>query len=71
MGVDIRIADVPLSIIVGTVVEVGLDFHLADSLLGDIGKELLLDLIPVDQSQRLVFLVLRHKGAGESDDLAH
>ena len=51
--------------------EIGLHFLLAGALFGNIGEKAFFRLIPVDQSQRLVFLVLRHEGAEESDDLAH
>ena len=71
VGVDIGIADIPLLIIVGATVKVRLHFLFANALLGDIGEKAFFLFVPVDQCQRLVFLVLRHKGAEESDDLAH
>ena len=71
VGVDIGIADIALLIVIGAVMEIGLHFLFANALLGDIGEKAIFRLIPVDQRQRLVFLVLRHEGAEESDDLAH
>jgi hypothetical protein len=71
VGVDIGIADIPLFIVIGAAAKIRLHFLLADALFGNIGEKAFFRLIPVDQSQSLVFLVLRHKGAEESDDLAH
>ena len=71
VGVDIGIADIALLIVIGAAAKIRLHFILANALLGDIGEKALFLLVPVDLNESLVFLIFRHKGTEESDDLAH
>ena len=71
MRVDIRVAEIPLFIVIGAVMEIGLYFLLAHALLGDVGKKAFFRLVPVNLGKCFIFPILRHKGTEKGDDLSH
>lgn len=63
MRVDIRVAKIPLFIVIEAVMEIGLYFLLAYALLGDVGKKAFFRLVPVNLGKCFILPMIRHKGS--------
>lgn len=70
MRVDIRVAKIPLFIVIEAVMEIGLYFLLAYALLGDVGKKAFFRLVPVNLGKCFILPMIRHKGAKKGDNLS-